>query len=189
MIKHETHLVPVAIDSFDASIKGNFEVDKLGEKDISDHGALQVSPQPFDEIEARAVGRQPEDLDAVTVGRQPVLNGFGMVKASIVADQANQASSVGQEQRYQERQEVRATLGVRNRLSDLAVGIVDTAINDLFLVLSRRGNFRLAADRGPHASQCGQAVNFNLVLKDQDLRSILFQGVFFKRWSCFLALL
>ena len=174
VIEHETHLLSMAIDACDAATKGSFEFGQLGEKDISDHRSFQMPPQAFDEIEARTVRWQPEDADAVAVGRQPSVNCLGMVKASVVADQANHAPRVGQKQRRQERQEVGATLGVRNRMGDLARGIVHTTISDLFLVLARRGNFRLAADRRPHAGQAGQAVNFDFVLKNQDFRSIVF---------------
>src|SRR5205085_8633590 len=58
-------------------------------------------------------------------------------------------------------------LGGRHRVRDLAAEVVDASVDDLLLVLARRGHFRLTAPRGPHPGQRRQLVDLYLILEDQ----------------------
>lgn len=121
------------------------------------------------------------------MGCQPLLHGLGVVEPAVVTYQADLAPGVGGDQRHQEHEKVRAVLGGRNGVDGLAAGVVDPALDDLLFILPRSGDFGLAAHPGPHASQGGQAVDFDLVLKDQRLRSVRGQRFFLSRRNWALA--
>src|SRR5262249_27628926 len=80
-----------------------------------------------------------------------------------------------------------AALGVGHRVGQLARAVVHTSIHDLFLVLARCRHLGLLADGRPHACQSGMAVNFHLVLEDQDEVGIVAHRFFFKVFSSFWA--
>ena len=66
--------------------------------------------------------------------------------------------------------------------------IVHAAVDYAFLVLSRGRDLGLSTDGRPDASQSRVAMDFDLVLKDQRFGGVFFQGFFFSRRSCSLAL-
>lgn len=45
--------------------------------------------QSFDQVEAQAIGRQPEDGDPISMNLEPRLNRFGIVEPRVVANQAD----------------------------------------------------------------------------------------------------
>src|SRR5258705_13133281 len=96
VVDHESHAFALTVNSSDTPPKGRLEVIETVEEHIGNYRAFQMSPEPLDQIQARRVRRQPEDLDAVAMLHQPTPDSFGVVEAAVVADQADLASGVGQ---------------------------------------------------------------------------------------------
>src|ERR1700722_7485054 len=96
VVEHESHTIVMAINSSDAALKGRLEIFQTVEEHIGNHGAFQMSPEPLDQIQAWRIRRQPEDLDAVAMFRQPTPDSLGVVEAAVVADQADLAAGVSQ---------------------------------------------------------------------------------------------
>jgi hypothetical protein len=132
-----------------------------------------MPPEAFNEIETRRVWWQPVYFDSIFMVFQPRLNGLGMVKATIVTDQADFAGGVGKQQGNKENQEIGAALAIRYGVGDLATGIVDASINDFLLVLAGSRDFGLDTDGAPDAGQGGMPMNFDLILKDQGFGSVI----------------
>ena len=87
MIEHETHSLLVTVDSLDPFAESLHQVIEGFIQDVRQDGSFQMSPQAFDQVQTGTVGRQPENFDAVSVGRQPLLHRLGVVESSIVAHQ------------------------------------------------------------------------------------------------------
>lgn len=170
MVEHESHFVSMAVDPGDAVAKRGHQVIDRPEQHVGQDGSFQMAPQPFDQVETRAVRRQPEDGDLIGMLGQERPHRLRVMETSVVADEANLPAGIGSQQDDQERDEVPAALGVGHRVGDPAGGIVDTPVNDLLLVLARGRNLGLLADRRPHAGQRRMTVNLHLVLKDQNFR-------------------
>ena len=132
-----------------------------------------MSPEAFNQIETRRVRWQPVYFNSIFIIFQPRLNGLGMVKATIVTDQADFAGGIGKKQSNKENQEIRTALAVRYGVGDLATGVVDASINDFLLVLAGCRDFGLDTDRSPDARQGGMPVNFDLILEDQGFGSVI----------------
>lgn len=188
MIEYEPHSVSMSVDSADSSAEGGDEIVHRFEQNIGQHGSFEMAPKPFDQVKIRAVRWQPEDGEAIGVLIQERPHCLGVMKTGVVANQANLSPRVAPQQDDQEGDEVPAALGVGHRINDAARSVIHTSVNHLLLVLSRRGDFRLSADRRPHARQRGVPMNLDLVLEDQGLCRVSLQRVFFKRRSRFAAL-
>jgi hypothetical protein len=180
VVVHESHLVAPPIDSRDSLSERYDQVFERREQHVGHDGPFEMAPQPLDQVQARAVGRQPVDLDLLAVLFEPLTDGFGVMEPAIVADQANLATRIGSQQRLQIGQEVGSRLGRGNRVSDPAGGVVDSAIGDGFPILSRSGDLGLRADRSPDSAECWMAMNLDLVLVDQNFRGIGAGRFFFK---------
>jgi hypothetical protein len=72
---------------------------------------------------------------------------------AVIADQSHLFTCIHCHQRDQERDEVRAALAVGDRVDDSTGFVIHAAVNDLLLVLARRGYLRLRADWHPHPRQ------------------------------------
>ena len=147
MIVHEPHPFLVSVDPGDAAPERRHQVVNRSEQHIGQHGSFQMTPQSFDQVQARAVGRQPENLEVMSVGLQPRLHHFRMMDPTVVADQTDLATGLGFQQRDQEDKELRSALLVGYSVGDPPAGEVDAAVDHLLLVFARRGNFGL--DTGP----------------------------------------
>ena len=187
MIEHESHAVAMAVDPGDPLAEGSHEIVHRLEEDVGQDRPFEMSPQPFNQVQARAVGRQPEDFEAISMGSQPRVNRLRVMEPAVVADQTDFASAIGGDQSDQEDEELRSTLLVRHGIGDPPAGEVHAAIDDLLFVLARGGNFRLDADRRPQARERGVTMNLDFILEDQRFGRVVFQRFFFKRASCFLA--
>jgi hypothetical protein len=187
MVKHEAHSVTVSIYSADALAESGGQVVKGFEQDVRQDRSFQMAPQSLDQIEARAVWRQPVDCDPIGIGLEPLLDRACVVESPVVAHQANFATGVRLDQGDKEDQEVRSTLAVGDCVSDLARRVIHAAVYDLLLVLTRCWDLRLFPDRPPHPRQRRMPVNLDFVLEDKSLRGIFLQGFFFNRRSCFFA--
>ena len=187
MVEHKAHSISVPVESGDAAPAGRYQIIDVLAQYIGQHGTFQVSPKPFNQVQARAVWRQPEHGDLIRVSLQPGLDRLGMMKPTVVADQTNLTARVGGHQCDQKCQEFCAALFVGHRVGDLARGEIHSAVDDFLLILARSGDFGLCPDRRPHPGQDGMTMDFDLVLKDQRFGGIGFQRFFFKRTSCFPA--
>jgi len=187
MIEHESHAVAVAVDPGDSLAEGSHEVVHRLEEDVGQDRPFEMSPQPFNQVQARAVRRQPVDFEAIPMGFQPRVNRLCVMEPAVVADQTDLASVIGGDQGGQEGDKLRTAFLVRHRVGDPPGGEVDAAVDDLLFVLARGGNFRLDADRRPQARERRMTMNLDFILEDQGFRRVVFQRFFFKRESCFLA--
>jgi hypothetical protein len=187
MVKHEAHPVAVAIDSADALAEGHDQVVQGFEQDVGQDSPLQMAPQSLDQVQTRAVWRQPVDRDPIGIGLEPLLDCACVVEPSVVAHQANLATGVRLDQGNKEDEEIHPTLTVGNCVGDLARRVVDAAVDDLFLVLAGRWDLRLRPHWCPHPRQSRMPMNLHFVLEDERVRSVLLQGFFFNRRNCFVA--
>ena len=188
MVEHESHSISMPVEASDAGAAGGDEIVDGLKQYIGQHGAFQMSPKSFDQMEAGAVGRQPEHGDLVRVSLQSGLDRVGMMKPSVVADQTDSPAGVGGRQGDEEGDELRAALLVGHRVGDFAGGEIHAAVDDLLFVLARCGDFGLRPDRRPHPGQGGVTMDFDFVLKDQRFGGIGLHRFFFKRTSRFPAL-
>jgi hypothetical protein len=184
VIEHETHLVSPTVDSTDPLAKRDDQLVQAREKDIGKNRSFQVAPQPLDQVQARAIRRQPKHLDLIPMRLEPLSNGLGVVEPAVVADQANLPTRISLDQRDQKDEEVRPALARSDRVNDLTRGVIHPAVDHLLLVLSRRGNFGLMTHWRPHPAQRRMAMNLNFVLENQGFRSVFLQRFFFNRVSC-----
>jgi hypothetical protein len=187
MVKHEAHSVTVSINSADALAESSGQVVKAFEQYVCQDRSFQMAPKSLDQVETRAVRRQPVDRDPIGIGLDPLLDCTRVVEPPVVTHQANLATSVRLDQGDQEDEEIHSTLAVGNCVGDLARCIIHAAVHDLLLVLTRCWDLRLLPDRPPHPRQRRMPVNLNFVLEDESLRGILLQRFFFSRRNCILA--
>ena len=151
MVEHESHPISVAIDPGYAGPERRDQFIQVREQDVGEHGSFQMSPQPFDQIQARAVRRQPVDFDSIGIGCEPLLNRLRVMESAVIAHEADLAAGVSLDQCDQEKQEVHATLAIGDRVRDLARRIVDSTVDYLFLVLTGRWDLWLCSHRRPHS--------------------------------------
>src|SRR5436190_19696702 len=183
MVVHESHCVAFAGQAPNALPEGGDEVVQAVVQDVGEHGAFEVSPQPLNQVQAGAVGRQPVDGDLLAMLLQPGLNRFRGVEAAVVADQDDLLSHVLLDQGHQENQELGPALGRRQSVGQLACFVVHATIDNLLLILSGSRNFGLLADRSPHSRQRRMAVDLHFVLKDQHGTASFLKRPFLKRFS------
>ena len=151
MVKHESHPISVAIDPGYAVSECHDQLIQACEQDIGQNRSFQVSPQPLDQIQARAVGWQPVDFDSIGIGCEPLLNRLRVMESAVIAHEADLAAGVSLDQCDQEKQEVHTTLAIGDRVRDLARRIVDSTVDYLFLVLTGRWDLWLCSHRRPHS--------------------------------------
>lgn len=65
MIKHKFHLVAASIATSNTTVKSGYQILYAGKQHVSQHHAFKMIPQPFAQVQARTVRRQPEDVDLV----------------------------------------------------------------------------------------------------------------------------
>jgi hypothetical protein len=183
VLEHEIHLIATSVDSRDTKPEGGDQVVERLVQPIRQDGAFQVAPQPLDQVQARTVGGQPVNPDLPAVLLEPLPYSVSVMKPTVVTNQANLATRVCPQQRYQEYQEIRSRLGWSDRVGDPSSSVVDSTIHHGFLVLPGGRDLRLRADRSPDPAEGWVPMDFNLVLIDQDFRSVGAGRFFFKRSS------
>src|SRR5579885_274898 len=117
------------------------------------------------------------------VCRQELVYGLGGVETSVVAHQDDLLARVTFQQSQQEHEELGSALGRGDRVGEVARLVIDAAVDNTFFVFTRRGHFRLLSHGGPGPRQRRMAVNFHLVLKDQDSVASFANRPFFRRLS------
>jgi len=85
MVKHESHLVPMAVASADAATKGVDQVIHGDEQHIGQDRPFQVTPESFDQVQAGTIRRQPGDFELVSMAGQEGPHRLGVVRAGVVA--------------------------------------------------------------------------------------------------------
>ncbi len=178
MVEHEAHSVTVPIDSANTLAERRDQIPQVLEQDVRQDCPLEMAPQPFDEVQARTVRRQPVDRDPVGVGLQPLLDCPRVMEPAIVAYQADLATGVCLDEGNQEDQEVHPALAVGDGVRDLGRRVIDATIDNLLLVLAGCRDLRLGAHRRPHPRQRRMPMDLHLVLENQSLRSVLLQRFF-----------
>ena len=108
VVKHESHLIATSVDSRNAESEGSDQVVERSVEHIGQYGALQVAPQPLDEVQARAVRRQPVNPDLGAVMFEPLTYSLRVMESAVVANQANPSAPISPQERDQEYEEVRS---------------------------------------------------------------------------------
>ena len=132
MIVQEPHPFFVSVNPGDAAPECGYQVVHRGEQHLGQHGSFQMPPQSFDQVQARAVGRQPEDFEAMSMGFQPRVNRFRVMEASVVADQPDLPTRVGRDQCDQEDKDSARNIGRnhQNRGVNLAQLLTNNVTNN-----------------------------------------------------------
>ncbi len=74
----------VFIDFLQKSGHSRLDRGHTPEEHIVDHRTFQPLPQPFDEIQVRAVGREKHQTELIAMGFEKRLNQLGMVNFRVV---------------------------------------------------------------------------------------------------------
>ena len=82
-IKHQSHLVAATIDTGNATPKSGFQILYAGKQQVGQHRAFRMVPQPFNQVQARTIWRQPEDFDLIPMRSEPLPDGLGLMKPPI----------------------------------------------------------------------------------------------------------
>jgi hypothetical protein len=183
VVEHESHLITTSVDSRDTTSESGDQVVERLVQPIRQDGAFQVAPQPLDQVQARTVGGQPVNPNLPAVLLEPLPYSISVMKPTVVTNQANLATRICPQQRYQEYQEIRSRLGWSDRVGDPSSSVVDSTIHHGFLVLPGGRDLRLRTDWRPDPAKSWMAMDFNFVLIDQDFRSVGAGRFFFKRSS------
>lgn len=183
MIKHESHMITMSVNTTDAAPEGGDQIIHRTKQDIGQDRTFQMAPQSFDQVQVRTVRRQPEDAESFRVLRQKRLHRLRVMKAGIVAYQTNLTTGIRLQQNRQKGNKVPAAFGLSHRMDNATGRVIHAAINHLLGVLSGRGNFGLLAFSCPETIQGGQAMQLGFILEDQYFLRTVFRGVFFKRES------
>jgi hypothetical protein len=146
VLKHESHLVAPAVDSCNTKPEGDGQIVEPLVQHIRRDGALRMTPQALDQVQARAIGRQPLNLELFAVLLQPLTHSFGVMQPAVVTNQADLSTRKSSQERYQECEEVGSRLGWSDRVCDPAYSVIDATIDHGLLVLSRGRDLRLRAD-------------------------------------------
>jgi len=187
VVKHEAHSVAVPVNSADAPSEGCFQVAKGMEQHVSQDCPFQVTPESLDQVQARAVRRQPVDCDPIGISLEPFSDRPRVMKSAIIAHQANLAAGVRLDQGDKKEEKIRAAFAVGNSVGDLARRVINAAVYDFLLILTRCWDLWLFPDWPPHPRQRRMPVNFDFVLEDESFRGVLLQGFFFNRRNCSFA--
>lgn len=180
MSEHKAHCVAIAVERGDSLVECRDKVVQSSVENIRQDRAFQVSPQSFDQIQARAVRWQPVDPNLVAVFLKKFLNRLGVMKPAVVANHQNSSPGVRREQRRQKDDELGSTFRHCHGVRQLGSLIVHSAIDDLLFVLSGGGNLRLFSTRRPGSGEGRVSVDFDFVLVDQHLASIRPQRLFLR---------
>lgn len=95
MIKHKSHLFAVTIDTGNTTTKGRDQIIYTDKQHIGQYRAFEVTPEPFNQVQARTIRRQPEDFDLIPMRSEPLMDCLGMMKPPIVTDQTNLSPGIG----------------------------------------------------------------------------------------------
>ncbi len=80
MIENESHFAALPVDLSDASSECGHEVVHFVEQDVGQDGSFEMPPQ---------------SLDQIGMSFEPSVDGLGVMKTAIVADQPDLAACVG----------------------------------------------------------------------------------------------
>ena len=105
MIKYKSHLLAVTIDTGNTMSESSNQVFHRREQHIGQHRAFEVTPETFNQIQARTIRRQPENGDLIPMCSETLLNGLGMVKSPIVTNQTNPWPGISGQQGHQKKEE------------------------------------------------------------------------------------
>ena len=188
MIKHKSHLLAVPVDTGNTMSECGSQIFHRREQYVGQHRAFKVAPKSFNQVQARAIRRQPEHGNPITMTVEPLSDGLGMMESPIVANQANLSPGISGHQGHQKHKEIMAALGLGYCINDLAGLVIDSTIDHPLFILPRRRNLGLLAHRAPHLRQGRMPMNLHLILKNQGLLGLIFHRFFFKRTRSFLAL-
>ena len=83
MVKHEAHAVTVSINSADSLAESRGQVVNAFEQDVCQDCSFEMASQSLDQIQTRAVQRQPVDRDPIGIGLEPLLDCRCMVKLEV----------------------------------------------------------------------------------------------------------
>jgi len=111
VLEHKPHGVAFAIEALDSFVERGDQIVECPIEHIGQYRPFQVTPQPFNEIEARTVWREPVDPDLMTMFFQKRSDRVSVMKSTVVAHQADSPPLIGQQQCRQERDEVGTALG------------------------------------------------------------------------------
>ena len=133
MLEDEVHFVSMAVDAGEAAAKRGDQIVHRDKQHVGQYRPFDMTPQPFDHVQARAIRRQPEDVDLVPMRSEPLPDSLGLMKPPIVTDQTNLSPGISGDQGHQKDKKVPAAFGPGHRLNDLAALVIDPAIDHLLM--------------------------------------------------------
>ena len=159
MIKHESHLFAVAIDTGNTTPESNHQVLYIGEEHIGQHGAFKVAPETFNQVQAWTIRWQPEHFDLIPMRSEPLVDSLGMMKPPVVTDQTNLLSGIRGYQGNQKDKKILATFGLGHRVNYPAGLVIDQ--RQSFLPFNDKWNYRFSL-------RAGKLSGFSLCQGDPD---------------------
>ncbi len=160
MVVHEAHFLSVSDQSADAALEGGNQIVRIRAQHVGRHGAFQVAPQAFDQVQAGTIGRQPVDRDLRAMLGRPGSYRLCGVEPAVVADRIDLLADVLFHEDRQKQQEFRAALRGRHGVGRPPGFVVHAAVHDLLLVFSRSRRFGLLADGGPASASGPDGAGF-----------------------------
>ena len=178
-------LVQVVQDASDGAVE--FELRAV--QNVGDVSPFHVTPEPLDQVEVGAVGRQPEDLQVPCDRRQVRKDLLGLMEPWAVADQndlPSNALGAFDEPDYQVI-EAHTALRPTDVMNDLPRREVKGAVDHPLLVLTRTRHSGLNTPRGPYGSEIGVEMEFGFVLVPEFEGRAVLESPFFSSASRFWA--
>lgn len=158
-----------------------FEVLYAAEEVVVEGALLEVSPQPFDGIQLRAILGKPDYQDVVFVLGQQIERGSGPMIGSMVQNQHHGALSLGLQKLAEELVELSSVLLGMDEIMHLPATVVECPIDAKPLVGTGSRHLGAAAAEAPDLGQGGVEINLTLVEEKQVKAVFGLECAFFKK--------
>jgi len=142
------------------------ELAEAPEQHVGHAGTLQVSPQDFNEVQFRAVMRQPEHLHVLFGILEVVMNGLGVMRIALIHhqdDSPSRSSSTANELLQQDAESPCRLLGLR-MVQERSVAIPPSSEGGHLPVAAGTTHPHLSPTRHPGPRQMGMKVELGFVL-------------------------
>lgn len=181
----------VSFKMLEDTIQVGLELIESPEQVVADVGASRVAPDPFDEIQVRAVGRQPgyRQMGADVVLFEEGQDFLGLVDAGIVGDENDppfRPFGPSPQVLHQDQEAPRDLPGETDEFR-VPMGVLHRSEDEFLPVLAGSGNGELMPFQSPAPREMGMEMTFGLVFVPELEIGMGLEGLFFERDSRFLA--